>query len=183
MLGALATGPAAAQTPSRKNMWVDAGLSAGYIRLTCLGCSAVAANGAALTVSVGGALAENVLLGAQVQQWQSTGAAPHQTVRSVLAIVHWYPWRAARFFVRGGAGIVQGTVAPEASGASPGTARGTGVALAWGVGYDLNFSPRFGVAVQASEQIAALGDLTVGGVLANDVIAYVTRVGVALFFR
>jgi hypothetical protein len=183
MLAALATGPAAAQTPSRKNLWVDAGLSVGYIRLTCVGCSAVAANGSALTVSVGGALAENVLLGVQGQQWQSTGGAPRQTVRSVLAIVQWYPWRAARLFIRGGAGIVQGTVAPEAAGAAPGTARGTGVALAWGLGYDLPLSPHFGVAVQASEQIAALGDLTVSGVLANDVIAYVTRVGVALFFR
>jgi len=183
LLGALATGPAAAQTPARGNLWIDAGIGIGYLRLTCTGCSGVAANGAALTVSAGGGMSRNVLLGVQGQQWQSTGGAPRQQVRSILAVVQWNPWPAARFYIRGGTGIVQGTVKPKAAGAQPGTARGTGVALAFGVGYDIAVSPHFGVAVQAAEQFAALGDLTVGGVLANDVVAYVTRIGVALVWR
>lgn len=183
LLAALATGPAAAQTPARKNLWLDAGIGIGYLRLTCVGCSGVAATGAALTASAGGGMSRNVLLGVQGQQWQTSGGGPRQVVRSILAIVQWDPWPAARFYVRGGTGIVQGTVAPKVAGAQPGTARGTGVVIALGVGYDLSLSPHFGVAVQAAEQIAALGDLTVGGVLANDVIAYVTRIGVALVFR
>jgi hypothetical protein len=104
-------------------------------------------------------------------------------VRSILAVVQWYPWRAMRFFIRGGTGIVRGTVAPVAAGAQPGIVRGTGLAIAFGVGYDILLSKHVGVAVQAAEQIAGLGDLTVGGVLANDVIAYVTRIGVALVWR
>jgi hypothetical protein len=183
LLGVLAAGPAAAQTPARGHLWMGTGLGVGYLRLTCVGCSEVAANGAALTVSVGGGMSRNVLLGVQGQLWQSTGMAPRQLVRSVLAVVQWYPWPAARFFFRGGMGIVQGKVAPKAAGAQPGTARGTGNALAVGLGYDIAVGPRFGVAVQVAEQFAALGDLTVGGVIANDVIAYVTRIGVALVWR
>jgi hypothetical protein len=183
LLGALAAGPAAAQTPARGHLWVGTGLGVGYLRVTCVGCSEVAANGAALTVSVGGGMSRNVLLGVQGQLWRSTGGTPRQLVRSILAVVQWYPWPAARFFFRGGVGIVQGTVAPRAAGARPGTARGTGNALAVGVGYDIAVSPRYGVAVQVSEQFAALGDLTAGGVIANDVIVYVTRIGVALVWR
>jgi hypothetical protein len=183
LLGALATGPAAAQTPARGNLWMDAGIGIGYLRLTCASCSGVAANGAALTVSAGGGVARNVLLGVQGQQWQSTGVALRQRLRSLLAVVQWDPWPAARLYIRGGTGIVQGIVTPKAAGAPLGTARGTGVALAFGVGYDLAVSRHFGVAVQVAEQIAALGDLSVGGVIANDVIAYVTRIGVALVWR
>ena len=183
LLGALATGPASAQTPARGHLWMDAGIGIGYVRVTCTVCAGTAANGAALTVSVGGGISRNVLLGVQGQQWGSTGSSPRQWVRSILAIVQWNPWPDAKFYIRGGTGIVQGTVAPEAAGAQPGTARGTGVALAFGVGYDVALTPHFGVAVQAAEQTAALGDLTVGGVLANDVIAYVMRIGVALVWR
>lgn len=184
LLGALVTQPAAAQTASRPGLWIDAGIGVGYLRLTCANCSGVAANGAALTVSAGGGVTRNVLLGVQGQQWQSaTGGTSRQTVRSVLAVAQWYPWKAMRLYIRGGTGIVQGTVAPKAAGAQPGTARGTGVLIALDAGYDFLLSHHFGVAVQVGEQIAGLGDLTVGGVLANDVIAYVTRVGVALVWR
>jgi hypothetical protein len=184
LFGALAARPAAAQTASRPGLWIDAGVGVGYLRLTCANCSGVAANGAALTVSAGGGVTQNVLLGVQGQQWQSTvGGTSRQTVRSVLAVVQWYPWSALRLFVRGGTGIVQGTVAPRAAGAQPGTARGTGVLIALDAGYDLLLSHHFGISLQVGEQIAGLGDLTVGGVLANDVIAYVSRVGVALVWR
>src|SRR5512146_1920722 len=103
--------------------WIHAGGGVGYLRLPCANCSADVANGAALTVSAGGGVTRNVLLGVQGQQWQSTtGGTSRQTVRSVLAVVQWYPWSALRLFVRGGTGIVQGTVAPKAAGALPGTA-------------------------------------------------------------
>jgi hypothetical protein len=185
LLGVLATGPAAAQTPARRSLWLDAGLGIGYLRLTCASCSGIAANGAALTVTAGGGVTQNVLLGLQGQQWQSTtGGTSRQTVRSILAVVQWYPWSALRFFVRGGTGIVQGTVAPSAVGALPGgRARGTGVVIALDAGYDILLGHHFGVSLQVGEQIAGLGDLPVGGALANDVIAYVTRVGVALVWR
>jgi len=68
-------------------------------------------------------------------------------------------------------------------GAVPASAQGTGIGLALGVGYDLKVSRRFGLTVQAATHISALGDLTVGGQPANDVIAYVTRLGLAVVLR
>lgn len=183
LLVVLATGPAAAQTLSRPGFWMDAGVSYGRLRLTCTTCSTiVAVNGPAYTVTVGGAVSQNVLLGVEGQSWVNTGGATQQ-VRSVTAVVQWYPWPAAKFFVRGGVGIVQGTVSLTTDTTGAHTAKGSGVDLTISAGYDFRVTRHFAVAVQAATHVAALGDLAVGGAIANDVIAYVSRIGVALVWR
>ena len=192
LLAALAAAPARAQAPAPSpvltpkrggGLWVDAGVGYGNLRLTCATCSAViGASGRAVTVSAGFTPAQNVLLGLQAQQWSSTGG---QQESSVLAVVQWYPWPARGFFMRAGNGIVRGPGpgAGAPAGAQPASTQGTGVGFAIGVGYDLKLNRRFGVTVQASTHISALGDLTINGQPAADVIAYVTRVGVALVLR
>ena len=171
--------PAAAQAPFRGGPWMDAGIGYGRLRLTCDSCNITAAGGTEITVTVGGAPTRNVLLCVQGQIWfQSRG----QRVHSVMAIVQWYPWVNAGFFARAGSGIVWGPVTPATS-AQPAPARSTGIGMDFGVGYDLPVSRHYGFTVQAAWHVAALGDLTAGGQRANDVIAYVTRVGVALVFR
>jgi hypothetical protein len=183
MLGALAVSPAAAQELSRPGFWMDAGIGYGRLRLTCASCSSiVAATGPAYTITVGGAPSQNVLLGVRGDLWQSSGAA-RQHVQSVTAIVQWYPWPAAKFWVRGGVGIVQGSVALTADTTGAHSTQGTGVALTLSVGYDFRLTPHFAVTLQAATHVAALGDLAVGGVTANDVIAYVSRIGLALVWR
>ncbi len=184
LLVAIGTGPAAAQTPWRGGFWMDAGFGYGRLRLTCTTCENIAtAGGTEITVSLGGAPTRNVLLGVQGQVWNSTTGAIKQHVRSLTAIVQWYPWAAAGFFTRVGTGLVQGPVAPEASSATPTTVQGTGITLDLGAGYDLVVTRNVGIAVQAAWHIAALGDLVVGGQPANDVIAYVGRIGIALVLR
>ena len=183
LLGALATGTAAAQTVARPGFWMDAGVSYGRLRLTCTTCSTiVAVNGPAYTVTVGGAVSQNVLLGVQGQYWVNTGGATQQ-VRSAVAVVQWYPWPAANFFVRAGVGIVQGTVSLTTDTTGAHTAKSSGVNLTISAGYDFRVTSHFGVAVQAATHVAALGDLAVGGATANDVIAYISRIGVALVWR
>lgn len=183
VLAALATLPAAAQTPSRPDFWVDAGIGFGRMRLTCATCSSiVAATGPAYTISVGGAPSRNVLIGVQGDLWQSSGAS-RQQVQTVTAMVQWYPWPTARWFVRGGVGVVRGSVALTADTTGAHSTQGTGVALTLAVGYEFALTRRFGVALQAATNVAALGDLAVGGATANDVVAYVSRIGVALVWR
>jgi hypothetical protein len=187
LLGALATLPAAAQTPSpepaRPGFWMDAGIGYGRLRLTCTTCTnIVAATGPAYTVSVGGAPSQNVLVGLQGDLWQSSGT-PRQQVQTLTALLQWYPWRAAGLFVRAGVGIVQGSVALTADTTGAHSTKGTGVALTLAVGYDLRLTSHFALALQAATNVSALGDLTVGGAIANDVIAYVSRIGVALVWR
>ncbi len=187
LLVALAALPASAQVPSPSpartptpkrggGLWGDAGIGYGRLRLTCATCpTAVSANGTAVTVSAGFTPARNVLLGLQAQRWSSSGG---QKVSSLLAMVQWYPWPATGFFVRAGNGIVWGP-----GGAEPGSTQSTGVGFALGVGYDVKVSRRLGLTVQAATHISALGDLTVNGQPADDVIAYVTRLGVAVVVR
>jgi hypothetical protein len=189
VLGAFATSPAASQAPApqpapnRPDFWVDAGIGFGRLRLTCASCSSiVAATGPAYTVSVGGAPSRNVLIGVQGDLWQSSGA-PRQQVQTVVAMVQWYPWPTAGWFIRGGVGIVRGSVALTADTTGAQSTRGTGVALTVAAGYEFALTRRFGVALQAATNVAALGDLAVGGATANDVIAYVSRIGVALVWR
>jgi long-subunit fatty acid transport protein len=193
LLVALAAAPASAQasappparTPKRGGgLWVDAGVGYGHLRLTCATCSTVvAASGRAVTVSAGFTPAQNVLLGLQAQQWSSTGGPLAQRVSSLIAVVQWYPWPARGFFMRAGNGIVRGPGASQAAGAQPAPTQGTGVGFALGVGYDIKVNRRFGLTVQAATDISALGDLTVNGQPADDVIAYVTRIGVAVVLR
>ncbi len=162
---------------------MDAGIGYGRLRLTCASCSSiVAATGPAYTVAVGGAPAQNVVLGVEGELWQSSGSL-RQQVKTVVAMVQWYPWPAARFFVRGGVGVVQGSVALTADTTGAHSTQGTGVALTLSVGYDFVVTRHFAVALQAATNVAALGDLAVGGATANDVVAYVSRIGVALVWR
>jgi Outer membrane protein beta-barrel domain len=188
VLGALAAPSAAAQTPAptpaRPGFWMDAGVGYGRLRLTCATCtSIVAVTGPAYTISVGGAPSQNVVLGVEGEWYSSGGSALRQQVQTVVAMVQWYPWPRAGFFVRGGVGIVRGNVALTADTTGAHSTKGTGVALTLNVGYDLRFTRHFAVALQAATNVAALGDLAVGGAVANDVIAYVSRIGVALVWR
>jgi hypothetical protein len=194
VLGALATSPAKAQAPaappsapepkaSRPDFFLDAGVAYGRLRLTCASCSSiVAATGPAYTLSVGGAPSQNVLIGLQGELWMSSGS-PRQQVQTLVAMVQWYPWPSMGFFVRGGVGVVRGSVALTADTSGAFSTKGTGVAITLNVGYDIALTRRFVLAVQAATNVAALGDLAVGGATANDVVAYVSRIGVALVWR
>jgi hypothetical protein len=184
LLLALAVAPATAQVPARGGLWADAGAGFGRLRLTCTTCAGVAAaGGTEVTVTVGGAPTANVLLGVQAQCWSSSSGGASQKVRSLTAVVQWYPWPAAGLFVRAGTGVVQGPVTPRTDSTQTVTVQNTGVGLDFGVGYDFPVSRHFGLTVQAATHIAALGDLLVNGQVENDVIAYVARLGVAVVFR
>lgn len=187
LLAVLAEVPASAQTPQASparapkrggGLWLDAGFGYGHVRLTCVTCpKVVAATGAAVTVTAGFTPARNVLLGLQAQQWSSTGGSVSRHVSSLLAVVQWYPWPATGFFVRGGNGIVRGP------GAQASSTQGTGVGLALGLGYDVKVNRRLGLTVEAATNISAFGDLIVDGQPADDVIGYVSRLGVAVVLR
>lgn len=160
-------------------LWVDAGAGYGRLRLTCADCPNVTtANGTAVTVSAGFTPVHNALLGLQVQRWSGSAGQ----VSSLLAVVQWYPWPATGLFTRAGSGIVRGPGAIQGGDSSPST-QGTGVAFALGVGYDVKLNRRLGLTVQLATHVSALGDLTVSGQPTPDVIAYETRLGMAIVLR
>lgn len=206
LLLALAAAPAVAQEPTPApppdtttppapkrggNFWMDAGAGYAWLRLTSgqntlngqrLG-GVVAAHGMAVTISAGGSVAPNVLLGLEYQTWSAAGPGPvDQRVRSVLAIVQWYPWAGIGLNVRAGTGIVQGPVEPDTVSAA--SAQGSGVGFALGIGYDFPVTRHLGLSLQFGTHIAAFGDVTdTRGKVSHDVIGYVTQIGLAVVFR
>jgi hypothetical protein len=186
-----ATDTAKAPAPKRGGgFWMDADVGYGWLRLTS-GQNllngqqlngVLAAHGMAVTVAAGGSLSQNVLLGVQYQTWTASGGnAVDQRVRSLLAVVQWYPWAGLGLFVRAGTGVAQGPVEPDNVSAS--TAQGTGVAFGLGVGYDIPVTRHFGLSVQAATHVAAFGDITAGGQVSHDVIGIVNRIGLAVVYR
>jgi len=179
-----ASSPAQTPIPTPKRgggLWGDVGVGYGRLRVTCATCpKVVVPSGTAVTVSAGFTPARNVLLGLQAQQWSSSGGPK---VSSLLAVVQWYPWPAIGLFMRAGNGIVRGRVGSEAGGAQAGSTQRTGVGFALGLGYDVKVSRRLGLTVQAATHISALGNLMVDGQPPADVIAYVSRLGVAVVVR
>lgn len=178
--------PAAAQRRSRNGFWMDGGAGYGRVRVVCLRCqNDRGANGAAVTLSVGGTVSRYVLVGVEGQVWNGFEGGLHEAVRSLNLVAHWYPWGQRNgFFLRGGTGLVDGTVIASDSTGQQVTVKGSGLGISLSVGYDLALSRHLALTFQAGDQISALGDLVAtGGIPADDTIAYLSRLSVALTFR
>lgn len=186
LLVASATTPAAAQRlPSRSNLWIDAAVGYGRLRVTCLSCSnRSGVGGTTATVSIGGTPSRYVLLGVEGQVWTGTDAGIAERVRSLNLVAHWYPWGLSNgFFLRGGTGLVDGVVALDDTTGQKRAVKGQGLGISISIGYDIPLNRHFALTLQAGDQIAALGDLLVLGSKADDTIAYVSRFSVALTLR
>jgi|SRR5579859_5712891 len=186
LLGAcLAPSAAAQRPPARTNLWVDAAVGYGRLRVTCLTCSNTAGvGGTTVTVSIGGAPSRYVLLGVEGQVWTGSDAGIASQVRSVNLVAHWYPWGLHNgLFLRGGTGLVDGVVALDDTTGQKRAAKGKGLGISISLGYDIPVNRHFGLTLQAGDQIAALGDLLVLGAKADDTIAYVSRFSVAATLR
>ena len=175
---------ARAQLQRRSGMWLDAGYSIGRLRVTCRTCTPPAsAGGSAVTISVGGAPSHYVLLGVEAQEWTGDDVNIAERVRSISVVAQWYPWRRNGFFLRGGTGLVDGLVAPNDSVAIRKAVKGHGIVIGFSIGWDQPISKHFAVTVQAGDQLAALGDISTTNGIADDTIAYVSRLGIALTLR
>ena len=183
--GLLAATPAHAQRRARSGFWLDAGAGYGKLRVTCLGCpSPTSAPGLAITLSAGGTVSRYVLVGVEVQAWNGIGDTRREALRTLSLVAHWYPWGLRNgFFVRGGTGLVQGTVVVHDTTTSRAVVKGTGLGMGFSLGWDLNLSRHVALTLQAGDQLSALGDLTAGGVSSDDTIAYLSRFQVAITIR
>lgn len=181
---ALVAAPARAQLRRRSGVWVDVGAGLGRLRVSCRTCSPPASTGGyAITLSIGGAPSRYVLLGVEVQVWTGTDARIDEQVRTLSLVAQWYPWRRTGFFVRGGTGLVDGHVAPNDTASVRKAVKGRGIVIGASLGWDQPINRHLAVTVQAGDQIAALGDITTTSGVADDTIAYVSRLSIALVLR
>jgi len=190
LVGLLATG-AAAQRPHRSGLWIEAGGGVGYVRIASSGSTFVtSAPGSASYLRVGVLLSDKVMLGIENFGFVDNMAGFFHGDTSSLAetwsvavVVLWYPWHSG-LFAKGGVGAAQGafTVTP-AGGGGPITARGTGVALTFGLGYDQRVSRKLFITGCVCADIAGIGDVVLPSTRIDDMIASIYHVTVGLTIR
>ncbi len=190
LVGLLAAG-ARAQRPHRAGLWVEAGGGPGYVRIASSGSTNVtSAAGSVTYLRLGALLSDNVLLGVEnfgfVDEMLGLFHADTSSLGQTWGlgvVVLWYPWRSG-VFVKGGVGAAQGafTVTP-AGGGSPVTARGTGVGLTFGLGYDQKISRTFALTGCLCADIAGIGDVVLPTTRVDDVIASIYHVTIGITLR
>lgn len=186
LFGAVVAAPVAAQRRSRSGFWMDGAVGYGRVRVVCLDCrNDRGADGTALTLSAGGSVSRYVLVGVEGQVWNGLASGLKERVRSVNLVAQWYPWGPHNgLFLRGGTGLVDGTVIASDSSGRQVTVQGAGVGISISLGIDVLLSRRLALTVQAGDQLSALGDLVaIGGLAADDTIAYLSRFSVGVTWR
>jgi len=187
----LATG-AEAQRPHRAGLWLETGGGVGYVRIASSGSTNVtSALGSASYLRVGALLSDEVLLGVEnfgfVDNMLGFFRGDTSSVAetwSFTVVVLWYPWRSSGLFAKGGVGAAQGTFTVTPPGGGPTvTARGTGVGLTFGLGYDQKISRKFALTGCLCADIAGIGDVVLPTTRVDDMIASIYHVTIGITLR
>ena len=182
---------AQAQRPHRAGVWLEAGAGPGYVRIASSGSTNVtSAAGSTYYVRAGALLSDKVLLGVEnfafLDKTFGFFRADTSSVAeawSLAVIVLWYPWRSG-LFVKGGVGAAQGTLTVTPPGAgSPVTARGTGVGMTFGLGYDHKISRTVALTGCLCADIAGIGDVVLPTTRVDDVIASIYHATIGFTIR
>lgn len=190
VLAVIIAAPAAAQRPPRSGLWAESVSGMGFTRVATSGTDEVTpAFGAAFTFRIGGALSDRVLLGIEnfgfldeTFTLSSEDTAVVAQTGNVAIVVVWFPGP-SRLFLTGGVGIGEGRFTVTSATGPPVTARGTGVGLTFGVGFDHPISRKFSVTGAAGAAIVALGDVVLPASRVDDVIASIYHVGIGFTVR
>ena len=165
-------------------------MGTGTVRTSCDRCGDVtSAYGPTDYLRVGRSLSPRVLLGLEIFALDASelvlgpGAAPVRAESgSIAPIVLWYVGRSG-FFLKGGAGLARGTFTVRtALGETVSTER-TGSAFTFGLGFDIGVLRWLALTANLGTNVMAIGDVTVDGVLVDDLIATVYEVGVGVTLR
>jgi len=190
-VGLLASG-AQGQRPHRAGLWIETGGGVGYVRIASSGSTTVrSAPGSVSYLRFGALLSDKVLLGVEnfgfVDDMLGFFRADTSSIAqtwSLTVVVLWYPWRSSGLFAKAGVGAAQGTftVTPPGGG-SPVTARGTGVGLTFGLGYDRKVSRKFAITGCLCADIAGIGDVVLPTTRIDDMIASIYHLTIGLTLR
>jgi hypothetical protein len=190
LVGLLATA-GLAQRPHRTGAWLEAGGGAGYVRIASSGSTNVtSAPGSTYYLRAGALLSDKVLLGVEnvvfVDDLLGFFRADTSSVAetwSLAVVVLWFPWRSG-VFVKGGVGVAQGTFTTTPTGGGPPfTARGTGVGLTFGLGYDRKISRKVALTGCVCAQIAGIGDVVRPTTRLDDMIASIYHATIGITIR
>jgi len=99
--------PLAAQQAQDSNIWIAAGLGAGWSRVHCDICEGGRKFGPAVNLGVGGSFGKHLAIGVEVGGWRKKEESLTRQFVTASAVVYWYPARSSkRYFLKGGLGAV-----------------------------------------------------------------------------
>lgn len=185
-----ATAEVAGQTYVRSGFWVEGAWGAGTVRSACSACADVTvAYGTSTHLRIGTALAPRALVGLELFALHSTdlvlapGAQPVDAENgSIIPMVLWYAGPSG-VFLKGGIGLARGTFTVSPASGTPVTTERSGLAITFGIGYDLAVARRFALTANLGMNVTAIGDVPLDGTSVDDVIATVYEAAVGITLR
>lgn len=182
---------ARAQERVRSGFWMEAVKGTGTVRNTCAGgCEGVTvAYGPTYHVRAGGSLGSRVLVGVEFfshrapRLFLAPGGSPVDAHSgSLTPVVLWYVGESG-FYLKGGAGLNQGTYTVRPETGDPLTTERLGTGLTFGVGLDIGLGERLALTANFDSFVNAVGDVSVDGTLVDDIIATIYEVGIGIVLR
>lgn len=184
---------AAAQQPHqpfRKGFWMEFVAGVGNIRVGCSACSdVVSENGFANNFRIGGTISDHVAIGFESfnvldKTFGLTPDDPNTVAETHTGglVVLWYPGNSGLFF-KGGVGTAYGQFSVPTGAAQADTAKGEGIGLTFGAGWDWAIHRRVALTLNLGAYVTAVGDIVLPTRRVDDVIATMYELGVGFTIR
>lgn len=175
--------PASAQQ-ARTGWWAEGAAGYGYLRVGTADDQVRRSEGVSGLLRVGRKIGTRTSLGLEATWFQRDRDTTSIRVGALHAIALFDPWRSLPLHLQMGVGISDGRVTVAIPVTQVFEAKGTGVGLSFGVGYDIRVGRHLAITPSVATHIAALGDITFSPTaIADDVIATAYHVGVGITWR
>jgi opacity protein-like surface antigen len=182
LLAALAA-PAAAQQ-ARTGWWGEGSFGYGYLRVGTADDEVRRTEGASTVLRVGRKIGARTSVGLEGTWFVRDRDSALTQVFGLHAIAMFDPWRSLPLHLHLGVGFADGKVQVSVPVTQVFKARGTGVGLSFGAGYDIRVGRHLAITPSVGTHIAALGDFTFSPTaIADDVIGTAYHVGIGITWR
>jgi hypothetical protein len=173
---------AAAQAPvTARGAWVGGGIGTASARVNCDICAADRNGGLSGYLAGGLRVGRGLHAGAELSGWFDKTEDVSQRLILYGASLWWYPRPAGRWFLKGGAGVMQYHAGTDADNDEPLTA--SSAALQMGTGYDLRASRKLWISPYANLLVTTSGNLTSGNTVVTGASFSLLQLGVGVTWR
>ena len=173
---------AVAQTPvTARGPWFGGGVGTASARVNCDLCVRDRNGGLSGYVAGGLRLGPGLHAGAELNGWFDETEGVSQRLLLYGASLWWYPQAGARWFLKGGAGVMHYHAGTDVPDDEPLTA--SAATLQIGTGYDLRASRKLWVSPFANLLVTTSGNLTSGATVVTDASFSLLQLGAGVTWR
>jgi outer membrane protein with beta-barrel domain len=179
--GAAATPAVAQHATTLRGPWLGAGLGTASAQVNCDLCASDRNGGLSGYVAGGLRVASNLHAGLELAGWFDNTDGVSQRLMLYGASLWWHPQAGARWFLKGGAGVMHyhaGTDNPDDEPLTASTA-----ALQLGGGYDFRAGRKVWISPFANLIVTSSGNLTSGTTLVTDASFSMLQIGAGVTWR